>query len=125
MQRPFSRLAIVNRGEPAMRVIHAVRELNEQRAEPIHLIALYTEPERDAMFVRHADEALCLDPGPSAEGDGARPKRLLWTSARWSARSGRPAPTRRGSGGASSPSTPSSRSCASGSGSCSSAPMRR
>src|SRR5271167_3109141 len=57
MQRPFSRLAIVNRGEPAMRVIHAVRELNAQREEPIRLIALYTEAERDAMFVRHADEA--------------------------------------------------------------------
>ena len=57
MQRPFSRLAIVNRGEPAMRLIHAVRELNEQRAEPIRVIALYTEPERHAMFVRHADEA--------------------------------------------------------------------
>ena len=60
MQRPFSRLAIVNRGEPAMRVIHAVRELNEQRAERIRLIALFTEAERDAMFVRHADEAVCL-----------------------------------------------------------------
>ena len=43
LQRPFTRLAIVNRGEPAMRLIHAVRELNEQRREPIVLIALYTE----------------------------------------------------------------------------------
>jgi acetyl/propionyl-CoA carboxylase alpha subunit len=51
MQRPFSRLAIVNRGESAMRVIHAVRELNEQRPAPIRLIALFTEAERDAMFV--------------------------------------------------------------------------
>jgi acetyl/propionyl-CoA carboxylase alpha subunit/acetyl-CoA carboxylase carboxyltransferase component len=63
MQRPFSRLAIVNRGEPAMRVIHAVRELNDQRPEPIRLIALHTEAERDAMFVRHADEAVALDGG--------------------------------------------------------------
>ncbi len=62
MQRPFSRLAVVNRGEPAMRVIHAVRELNEDRAQPIRLIALFTEAERDAMFVRHADEAVCLRP---------------------------------------------------------------
>ena len=60
MQRPFSRLAIVNRGEPAMRVIHAVRELNAQRSEPIRIIALYTEPERYAMFVRNADEAVAL-----------------------------------------------------------------
>ncbi|HEX6695559.1 MAG TPA: carboxyl transferase domain-containing protein [Solirubrobacteraceae bacterium] len=63
MQRPFSRLAIVNRGEPAMRVIHAVRELNAQRADPVRIIALYTEPERDAMFVREADEAVALDGG--------------------------------------------------------------
>ncbi len=63
MQRPFSRLAIVNRGEPAMRVIHAVRELNVHRPEPIRVIALYTEPERDAMFVRRADEAVALDGG--------------------------------------------------------------
>ena len=39
-ERPFRRLAIVNRGEPAMRLIHAVRELNAQRAEPIVVIAL-------------------------------------------------------------------------------------
>ena len=43
MQRPFSRLAIVNRGEPAMRVIHAVRELNESGPNRITLIALYTD----------------------------------------------------------------------------------
>lgn len=64
LQREFSRLAIVNRGEAAMRVIHAVRELGERRADPMCVIALYTEAERDAMFVRHADEAVCL-------GDGA------------------------------------------------------
>ncbi len=63
MGNTISRLAIVNRGEAAMRVIHAVRELNQQRAEPIRLIALYTEAERDAMFVRHADEAVALPNG--------------------------------------------------------------
>jgi acetyl/propionyl-CoA carboxylase alpha subunit/acetyl-CoA carboxylase carboxyltransferase component len=72
MQREFSRLAIVNRGEAAMRVIHAVRELNERRADPVCLIALHTGSERDAMFVRHADEAVCL--GRSADrDDNARP----------------------------------------------------
>ena len=63
LQRPFTRLAIVNRGEPAMRLIHAVRELNEQRCDPIVLIALFTDVERHAMFVREADEAVCLGPG--------------------------------------------------------------
>ncbi len=71
MQRPFARLAIVNRGEPAMRLIHAVRELNAQRSEPITLIALFTDGERDAMFVQRADEAICLGPSAVAGADGA------------------------------------------------------
>lgn len=55
-----------------MRVIHAVRELNQQRTDPIRLIALFTEPERDAMFVRHADEAVCIGPSTVIGSDGAR-----------------------------------------------------
>ncbi|MGZ5388058.1 MAG: ATP-binding protein [Solirubrobacterales bacterium] len=78
MQRPFQRLAIVNRGEPAMRLIHAVRELNEERAKPIRLIALCTEPERNAMFVRHADEAFDLGPASFVDpADGSRKNRYL------------------------------------------------
>ena len=61
LRHEFSRLAIVSRGEPAMRVIHAVRELNHGRAsDPITLIALHTQAERDATFVRQADETLCI-----------------------------------------------------------------
>ncbi len=71
-QRTFSRLAVVNRGEPAMRLIHAVRELNEERESPITVIALYTEPERSAMFVRHADEAYSLGPPATVDADGKR-----------------------------------------------------
>jgi acetyl/propionyl-CoA carboxylase alpha subunit/acetyl-CoA carboxylase carboxyltransferase component len=63
LQHEFVRLAIVGRGEPAVRVINAVRELNHRRAEPIRLIAVHTEAERDALFVRHADEAVCVGPG--------------------------------------------------------------
>jgi acetyl/propionyl-CoA carboxylase alpha subunit/acetyl-CoA carboxylase carboxyltransferase component len=71
LQRDFSRLAIVGRGEPAMRVIHAVRELSHQ-GDPLRVIALYTERDRDAMFVWHADEAVCLDlgTGPGDAGGG-------------------------------------------------------
>ena len=43
-----------------MRVIHAVRELNAGRREPIHVIALATPAERQAMFARHADEVVTL-----------------------------------------------------------------
>jgi len=64
-QREFSRLAIAGRGEPAVRVIHAVRELNHGRADSVHLIALHTDTERDALFVRLADEAVCVEFGPA------------------------------------------------------------
>lgn len=60
LRHEFSRLVIVTRGEPAMRVIHAVRELNHGRADPVQLVALHTAAERDATFVRQADEAVCL-----------------------------------------------------------------
>src|SRR5215218_4848382 len=45
-----------------MRAIHAVRELNDAREEPIRVIALYSEGERHALFVRQADERHCLGP---------------------------------------------------------------
>jgi acetyl/propionyl-CoA carboxylase alpha subunit/acetyl-CoA carboxylase carboxyltransferase component len=66
----FSRIAIVNRGEAAMRLIHAVRDLNAASAAPggdghhIDVIALHTEGERTAMFVREAD--IAYDLGPAA-----------------------------------------------------------
>lgn len=60
----FSRIAIVNRGEAAMRFIHAARELNAERrgGVPITTIALHTDGERLAMFAREADEAWSLGP---------------------------------------------------------------
>ncbi len=61
----FSRIAIVNRGEAAMRLIHAVRDLNAEGHAPIRTIALHTDEERAAMFAREADEAYAL--GPAAD----------------------------------------------------------
>src|SRR5450756_2608119 len=61
----FSRIAIVNRGEAAMRLIHAVRELNAQGGSQIETVALHTDVERSAMFVREADTAYAL--GPAAD----------------------------------------------------------
>jgi acetyl/propionyl-CoA carboxylase alpha subunit/acetyl-CoA carboxylase carboxyltransferase component len=62
MQREFQRVAIVNRGEAAMRFIHAAREFNQEHGTALWTIALFTEPDRHAMFVREADEAVCLGP---------------------------------------------------------------
>src|SRR5215468_8276719 len=58
----FRRVAIVNRGEAAMRLIHAVRELAAQTATPIETVALHTDVERAATFVREADIAYDLGP---------------------------------------------------------------
>ena len=61
----LQRIAIVNRGEAAMRLIHAVRDLNAQAGpggHRIETVALHTEAERAAMFVREADAAYDLGP---------------------------------------------------------------
>jgi acetyl/propionyl-CoA carboxylase alpha subunit/acetyl-CoA carboxylase carboxyltransferase component len=59
---PFHRIAIVNRGEPAMRFVNAVAELNACGGDRLTTIALYTLPDRHAWFVREADEAVCIGP---------------------------------------------------------------
>ena len=61
MNRHISRIAIVNRGEPAMRLINAVRELREEGDRELVAIALHTAAERRAMFVREADEAVAFE----------------------------------------------------------------
>ncbi|MEJ2869580.1 carboxyl transferase domain-containing protein [Actinomycetospora sp. OC33-EN08] len=62
--RAVRRIAIVNRGEAAVRLIHAVRDINAERrgedVEPIRTIALATDAEPAAMFVREADEVYQL-----------------------------------------------------------------
>src|SRR5664279_5593087 len=60
MKNNFERILIVNRGEAAMRFIHAAREFNHEHGTSLRTIALYTDPDRNAMFVREADEALSL-----------------------------------------------------------------
>ncbi|WP_433280607.1 carboxyl transferase domain-containing protein [Micromonospora sp. CA-244673] len=58
----FSRIAIVNRGEAAMRLIHAVRELAAETGTRIETVALHTDVDRDATFVRESDVAYDLGP---------------------------------------------------------------
>jgi acetyl/propionyl-CoA carboxylase alpha subunit/acetyl-CoA carboxylase carboxyltransferase component len=60
----FSRVAIVNRGEAAMRLIHAVRELSAETGERIETVAFFTDADRTATFVREAD--LGYDLGPAS-----------------------------------------------------------
>ncbi|MBB6348812.1 acetyl/propionyl-CoA carboxylase alpha subunit/acetyl-CoA carboxylase carboxyltransferase component [Nonomuraea muscovyensis] len=60
----FRRVAIVNRGEAAMRLIHAVRELAAETGTRIETVALHTDVDRTAAFVREAD--LSYDLGPAS-----------------------------------------------------------
>lgn len=62
----FRRIAVVNRGEAAVRLIRAVRELNAERDRDITVVALHTDAERRAMFVRQADEGVTLRPSTTA-----------------------------------------------------------
>ena len=52
-----------------MRFIHAVREVNAEHGLGLQALALYTDPDRGAMFVREADESFAL--GPATFTDGA------------------------------------------------------
>jgi acetyl/propionyl-CoA carboxylase alpha subunit/acetyl-CoA carboxylase carboxyltransferase component len=66
------RLAIVNRGEPAMRCLAAVGDLGDDFGGPITTIALYTDPDAASLFVRQADEAVPLGPALVTDSDGSR-----------------------------------------------------
>ncbi|MBX7159470.1 MAG: ATP-grasp domain-containing protein [Acidimicrobiia bacterium] len=77
MAREITRLAIVNRGEPAMRLLHAVAELNGAHGagpRPMTTIAFYTDPDAGALFVREADESVALGPATFRDPVDGSPK---------------------------------------------------
>ncbi|MCA9505335.1 MAG: ATP-grasp domain-containing protein, partial [Myxococcales bacterium] len=59
----IERLAIVNRGEAAVRCLRTAKSLREREGGGLEVVALFTPPDRDAPFVRQADRAVEL-PAP-------------------------------------------------------------
>ena len=57
----FSRILIANRGEIALRIIRACREMG------IHSVAVYSQADRGAHYLSLADEAICIGPAEAAE----------------------------------------------------------
>src|SRR5690606_20259179 len=58
---PFRRVLIANRGEIALRVIRSAREMG------IESVAVYSDADRDALHVRHADRAAGIGPPPPTD----------------------------------------------------------
>ena len=58
---PFRKILIANRGEIALRVIQACRELG------IATVAVYSTADRESLHVTYADEEVCIGPPPSAQ----------------------------------------------------------
>ena len=58
---PFSKILIANRGEIALRIIRACRELG------IATAIVYSDIDRDTLPVRMADEAICIGPASAAQ----------------------------------------------------------
>ncbi|MFA5087469.1 MAG: acetyl-CoA carboxylase biotin carboxylase subunit [Candidatus Omnitrophota bacterium] len=57
----FSKILIANRGEIALRIIRACKEMN------IRTVAVYSKADRDSLHVQFADEAVCIGPASSLE----------------------------------------------------------
>ena len=54
----FKKILVANRGEIALRILRSAQELG------IRVVTIYEETDREALHTMHADEAVCIGPGP-------------------------------------------------------------
>ena len=57
----FHRILIANRGEIALRILRACKDLG------IETVAVYSEADRDSLHLRYADDTICIGPAPSTD----------------------------------------------------------
>lgn len=74
MKYLYERIAIIDRGEAAIRLIRAIWELNHEQHLNLTTVVLFTEPDRQAIFVREADDALCIGPATFVDPRDEQPK---------------------------------------------------
>ncbi len=67
----WSRVAVLNRGDAAMRFIRTARELARGDGPSLEVVAVFTDPDRDAPYVRLADDAVSLGPALRQRPDGS------------------------------------------------------
>ncbi len=57
----FRKILIANRGEIAVRIIRACKEMG------IKTVAVYSTADRDSLHVRYADQSICIGPPPTSK----------------------------------------------------------
>ena len=57
----FKKILVANRGEVALRIMRAARELG------VKTVAVYSTADKDTLPVKYADEAVCIGPAPAGK----------------------------------------------------------